>query len=101
MRIGLSTKLVVEGTAPFDRSKKILQNFVYFDVRLLGIDPRHVQDRAKWRAIGWGGTGQNHLKPLLNNNNKRSLFTINLINCTIYLPKGRELNLKKIVTDFI
>ena len=25
-----------------------------------------------------------------NNNNKRSLFMINLINCTIYLPKGRE-----------
>ena len=24
--------------------------------------------------------------------NKRSLFTMNLINCTIYLPKGREVN---------
>ena len=29
------------------------------------------------------------------NNNKRSLFTINLINYTIYLPKGRELNKMK------
>ena len=26
-----------------------------------------------------------------NNNNTCSLFTINLINCTIYLPKGSEL----------
>ena len=26
-----------------------------------------------------------------NNNNERSLFTINLINCTIYLPNGRVL----------
>ena len=24
-----------------------------------------------------------------NNNIKRSLFTINLINCTLYLPNGR------------
>ena len=29
-----------------------------------------------------------------NNNNKRSFFTINLINCTIDLPKGRELKNK-------
>ena len=28
---------------------------------------------------------------ILNNNNKRFLFTMNLINYTIYLPKGREL----------
>ena len=26
-----------------------------------------------------------------NNNNKLSLFTINIINCTLYLPKGHEL----------
>ena len=27
------------------------------------------------------------------NNNKCSLFTINLLNCTIYLPKDRELKI--------
>ena len=30
-------------------------------------------------------------------NNERSLFTINLINCTIYLPKGRELKTENII----
>ena len=30
-------------------------------------------------------------------NNKRSLFTINLINCTIYLPKGRQLTNENIL----
>ena len=29
------------------------------------------------------------------NNDERSLFMINIINCTIYLPKGRELKNEK------
>ena len=35
------------------------------------------------------------MKPDYYNNNKHSLFTINLINYTIYLPKVRELKKMK------
>ena len=34
------------------------------------------------------------------NNNKRSLITVNLINCTIYLPKGHELKKMKTYTVY-
>ena len=48
---------------------------------------RHIVPRqaaAVVRVTSWLAVN----RPYNNNNNERSLFTINLINSTIYLPKG-------------
>ena len=46
-------RLVVERTAPVGKPKKVWQDTVSADMRLLKDDPRDVRGRVKWRAIGW------------------------------------------------
>ena len=46
------TRLVVEGKAPIGTMRKILQNTLSADMRLLKVDARDVQDRKKRKAMG-------------------------------------------------